>query len=230
MIKVGAVKLQFHSIKEVDYSFMLSFVQENKRNKILRFVRYQDRIRSLVADVLVRWMICREYKRSNKDLKFVFNPFGKPLLDTKIYFNVTHSGDWVSCAVHDKLVGIDVEKIQTIDLDIAKRFFSHSEYKFIMDQAQQCREFLFYSIWTLKESYIKAIGKGLSIPLNSFNFNFENSNIRLFNEEGQSPFFFKQYLIDQEYLLSVCAEANVFPETLDLIKLNELIREVKKYV
>ncbi len=65
-------------------------------------------------------------------------------------------------------VGVDIEKIRPIDFAIAERFFTASEYRLLMDTAEQERLQLFYTLWTLKESYIKFVGKGLSIPLDSF--------------------------------------------------------------
>lgn len=61
------------------------------------------------------------------------------------------------------------EKIIPIDLRIGKRFFINKEYEYIMNKNLISRLEYFYEIWTLKESYIKAVGMGLSISLNSFN-------------------------------------------------------------
>ena len=68
-----------------------------------------------------------------------------------IYFNLSHSGKMVACAISDREVGVDVELIDpTIDLNIAKHYFYNSEYENIMNCENSSDEFFKY--WVLKES------------------------------------------------------------------------------
>jgi len=96
---------------------------------------------------------------------------GKPFLkgEPSVRFNLSHSGERVMCAVSGSDIGCDVEQIASPDLRVAKRFFCPEEYEAIRrcpDETEQAR--LFYRYWTLKESFIKAAGLGLAIPLNEF--------------------------------------------------------------
>ena len=88
-------------------------------------------------------------------------------------FNNTHSGNWVMSCVSDKFVGIDVEEIKNIDIKIANRFFHVDEYRIIMEAEN--RKKIFYDFWTKKESFIKAVGCGLSMSLGSFCVSNENN-------------------------------------------------------
>jgi 4'-phosphopantetheinyl transferase len=116
------------------------------------------------------------------DIDFVFNKYGKPSLSTSlknnyINFNISHSEDIGVFAFSTHEVGVDVEKIKPIDniedvielcfTDFEKQWYNRIDKKFQMDT--------FFKIWTIKEAFIKAIGKGLS---------FSPLNIELTNEFG----------------------------------------------
>ncbi|UHA76229.1 4'-phosphopantetheinyl transferase superfamily protein [Paenibacillus sp. 481] len=206
----------------------MKLVTAEKRQRIKKYLRLEDAQRSLVADVLARQMLCEQLKASNKDLHFDTNAYGKPILrDVEhVHFNVSHSGDWVVAAVNHLPVGIDVEHIQHIDLGIAERFFSPAESVDLFRQPIKQRQTYFYSIWTLKESYIKAVGMGLSIPLDHFSIRDLGDAFELISEQYPTSFTFKQYEIDAHYKCSVCAsEANLgdFPRTINVIDLNEWV-------
>jgi len=92
--------------------------------------------------------------------------------DIPICFNLSHANGLTSCAVVlDHEIGIDVEdSIRKIDINIADRFFSRQESEYLGQTREKDKKNVFFDFWTLKESYIKAKGKGLSIPLDKFSF------------------------------------------------------------
>ena len=96
-------------------------------------------------------------------------PSGKPFIKDRadLCFNLSHSGEKVMCAIAGAPVGCDVEKIGRGGIDIAHRYFTSSECETIASAADT--EKMFCHLWTLKESFVKAIGTGLGTPLNSFN-------------------------------------------------------------
>ena len=100
---------------------------------------------------------------------FKIDKYGKAYISNyeNIYFNLSHSGKLVACAISDMEVGVDVEyNNPTIDLDIAKHYFYNSEYENIMKSKNPSDEFFKY--WVLKESYMKYTGLGFNLSLNSF--------------------------------------------------------------
>ncbi len=100
-----------------------------------------------------------------------FNEYGKPFYKEypDIHFSISHSGTKVMCVISDKEVGCDVERIKNRNHDIAKRFFTTDEYSLIQSQpSEEERVNMFFRIWTLKESFVKCIGTGLSTELNTF--------------------------------------------------------------
>lgn len=84
----------------------------------------------------------------------------------------------------------------------------------------------FYDLWTLKESYIKFLGKGLTIPLDSFSIVKDKGKIELKRPLSGHQTSFNQYDLDNNYKLSLCAENNYFPKQIKLITSNSVYQMV----
>ena len=95
---------------------------------------------------------------------------GKPYLVSEpgIHFSLSHSGDWAVCAISDHPVGVDIEWCDPNRRDIASRFFHKDEIRYLNSLPPYARTDAFYSLWTLKESFVKSTGRGLDLPLRSF--------------------------------------------------------------
>jgi 4'-phosphopantetheinyl transferase len=209
-----------------DYLFLLDHISEEARSKIERFVRPEDAHRTLIANILIRALLCEKLNVTNRELIFDKNMYGKPFLvdNPSLHYNISHSGEWVVCAIDDLPIGIDVERIQTIDLGISDRFFSSVECEDLLNKASNQKLAYFYDLWTLKESYIKAEGKGLSIPLNSFAIRLEGNGIVLRVESEQShPYYFHQYNLIPGYPISVCAMHSEFPPQIEFLIWDDLL-------
>jgi 4'-phosphopantetheinyl transferase len=149
----------------------LTYLSQEKRARLHRFRHREDLIRGLMADLLLRSRIIEDLHMDNASIRFELNSYGKPRLSgvSNYHFNVSHSGDWVVCLVDNEPVGVDVERVQAFEEGIARSFFAEDEYRFVLEGAQEReRQLRFYRIWTAKESYIKAVGKGISLPLTDF--------------------------------------------------------------
>ncbi len=125
---------------------------------------------AVLRDVLSRYLHC-----DGRDISFDKTVFGKPFVTKptelpRLEFNLSHSGDLVLVGVCRGLrVGIDVEEMRPVDdlLSIAEMYFTPDESAFIHGQLPSDRERTFFRCWTRKEACVKAVGKGLVIPLNS---------------------------------------------------------------
>lgn len=204
-------------------------ISNEKQERVEKFARPDDAKRVLLADILVRSVIASELKVNSKTIEFKANKYGKPILkrDCGLHFNVSHSEDWIVCAVDDKPIGIDIEKIRPVELEIAAQFFSEEEYKILIAKSQEDRQYFFLDLWTLKESYIKAVGRGLSIPLNSFTVSFlENGEIAIKLDNKFANWTLKQYNLDPEYKMSVCAAHKAFPDNVIIKKLKDIFSEL----
>ena len=197
------------------------------RKRIERFVYKEDKQRTLMGQILIREIIAQQLEMRNEDIVFQKNDYGKPYLENheKFHFNISHSGDMVVCAVHDKPVGIDIEQMLHIDdyLEIAKDYFTEREIAYIAKN-EDARLSRFYELWTLKESYIKCHGKGLSIPLKSFSIDIADEAVSVIVNGKRSNYLFKSFNIAPDYKVALCISDGVIPNDLIWVNQSELIK------
>ena len=186
-----------------EYAALLFLVSPEKQERIKKFHFEQDAQNCLLGDVLVRMEICHITSLSNKQLEFSVNEYGKPFLvnNPRIHFNISHSGNYIACAIDDEPVGADIELLKTANMKIADRFFTADETTYIKKINQNYR---FFEIWTKKESYIKWEGKGLSKPLTSFS---------VFNTHIRGSLYFHNVYFDGSALCYVCTAKKTKPKT-----------------
>lgn len=151
-------------------------LSEDEVQRADRFYFDTDRNRFIVARGCLRNILGRYLKVDPADLKFRYTEYGKPDLIDRINpaglrFNVSHSRDLALIAVTvNQDVGVDIEYIRDdlADDQVARRYFSKDESAAYLSLPKSMRTKAFFAIWTRKESYIKARGEGLSLPLNQF--------------------------------------------------------------
>ncbi len=141
---------------------LLELVGTERRKKVIRYRMPDDRKRSLAAGLIIR-KILNENGLSEDSLKYSEN--GKPLADN-LFFNISHAGDYVVGVSSDREVGCDIEKIVDAPLEVTDRFFHLKEAEYIKSAEDKNRAF--FTLWTLKESYMKMTGRGMNLPLDSF--------------------------------------------------------------
>ena len=153
------------------FAQMLPFITEDRKNKIMQLKKKEDRCRSLAAGLLLEYAL-REYGISllpgkMQQMYLRFGEKGKPVLNGKtgIHFNLSHSGRYVAGVFSDEEVGIDVEQIRKGQMKVAERFFCPEEYLALQKGKMKKADCYFTELWTRKESYIKAVGKGIALDL-----------------------------------------------------------------
>ncbi|THF76597.1 4'-phosphopantetheinyl transferase superfamily protein [Cohnella fermenti] len=173
-------------------------------------------MRSLAAELLIRVLIVKRTSLRNEAIVFGTTQFGKPFLREhsldSLEFNLSHAGEWVVCAIGSSPVGIDIEEIASCDDGMARHVLSDEEYMQFCRKDEVERRAYFFDLWTLKESYLKAIGAGLSLPLNLFSFALSDGEIMFRNDHNGEAAYFKQFHPDDKYKLSVCSTVDLFPE------------------
>ena len=101
---------------------------------------------------------------------------GKPYLkNLPLHFNLSHSGNYAACAIGDQEIGLDLQILSKTSEKLCRRFFTENERQYLRGSPDADRTFT--RIWCMKESYIKLLGKGLLIPLDSFSVSPERLNL-----------------------------------------------------
>ena len=143
--------------------------EELQRANQLRFDR--DRRRFVVSHGLLRLILSGYSDVDSHKLQFNQGPHGKPALSTGSEFNLSHSNELALIGITTTApLGVDVEFVREVgDAEgIARRFLSKSEQADLLGLPRDQWPAAFFSCWTRKESYLKALGYGLSVPLDDF--------------------------------------------------------------
>lgn len=199
---------------------MRDLLTETERQQQARFYFADDRKRYLVTRALVRTVLSRYAAVDPSDWTFSTNAYGRPVIANRLEdaaglsFNISHTRGLIALAVglHREL-GVDVENLvaREVSIDIADHFFSPPEVAELAGVPRERSQDRFFEYWTFKESYIKARGMGLSLPLDKFSFLFPHERgvrIAIDAELGddENRWSFWQYRPTTEYLLALCAE------------------------
>jgi 4'-phosphopantetheinyl transferase len=158
-----------------------SVLSEDERQRADRFRFAEHRLSFWVGRGILRFLLSRYTGMRPEQIQFKYTLAGKPFLANgdshpEICFNLSHAGQVALYAFSwGQQVGIDVESIRPMEeMDqVAKSNFSPGEYLNLQRVSEVRRVEAFYKCWTRKEAFIKAIGEGLSFPLQEFEVSFE---------------------------------------------------------
>lgn len=195
----------------IEYPEVLQGVPEERKQKTLRGIRPDSRKQSLGAGLLLRHVL-HLHGITQEDIRCGEN--GKPEVHG-ICFNLSHSHDMVVCAVSEKAVGCDIEKIAGMREHLAERFFCKEEILHLETFASTERDSEFFRIWTMKESYMKMTGEGMRLPLNRFEL-LLGDTVKVRRDGKIQPCLIKEYDIPG-YKLTVCAEEMEFAEEVEYV-------------
>lgn len=193
-----------------EYSQLLPLISQERQERIARMAVNGDKIRSLFAELLIRYEVSEQLGADFNLLEFGKNEFGKPFIigESGYDFSVSHSGKAVAFAgenadVGITRVGVDIERIRRRKSGFSERFFAENEIKFI--EESETPDEAFFEIWTKKEAYSKMLGKGLAAGFGSFDVTGNDLDCKFFTK------------ITNGYAFSVCEEKiSALPETEEL--------------
>lgn len=206
------------------FARLRTLLSEDEVARERRFYFDEDRKRYVVTRAMVRMVLSRYAQTAPDGWRFSKNAYGRPaiadaILDTDtrargLSFNLSHTRGLIALAVtRGRELGVDVENIATraVSLDVAEHFFSRTEVKDLACVAPDRQQDRFFEYWTLKESYIKARGIGLSLPLDGFSFEFPQHNAVNISIEPElqdraDRWNFWQYRPTPDHLMAICAE------------------------
>jgi 4'-phosphopantetheinyl transferase len=163
-----------------------ALLSDDERLRYRQFRFERDQRLYLVAHALVRTTLSRYANLEPQDWQFSTNRYGRPEVlaaqatQPPMRFNLSHTHGLVACLVTQSLdCGVDVESGRELEdiMSVAKIAFSADEFAALSGLPKHERHERFYQYWTLKESYIKARGMGISLPLGEFGFQFDGHEL-----------------------------------------------------
>lgn len=185
-----------------------------------RFWFAKDRRRYLVTRALLRLVLSRYTMVRPEQWSFDANAYGRPEIARSfeaarwLTFNLSHTHSLIALGIsRSRAIGVDVENwvAREVSMNIADRYFAPDEVAALATVPREHQQFRFFEYWTFKESYIKARGMGLSLPLEQFGFRFlQEASVEiaidpvLQDEPGRWHFW--QLRPASEYLLAVGAQ------------------------
>lgn len=218
-----AIHLWFAALDEpIDDALLLCYerlLDDTERARWPRFHFARDRHRFLVTRALLRTTLSRYVPVEPAAWRFEAGAHGRPFIayprgtNAKIVFNLSHADRLAVLAVARRgALGVDVENFatRTAALDVAASYFSREEAAALAREPPENKHLRFFEYWTFKESYIKARGLGLSLPLDEFSFRFAEDGVAFLSHARpgvESPRWrFWQFRPTTSHLVALCAE------------------------
>ena len=192
-----------------NYYYKISSTARQKKTDNYKF--QSDKKLSLGVEILLM-EACNDFNVDYNKQCLIYGDNLKPYFkNSNIYFNLSHSGSKAMCVMSDFEVGCDIEKISSCNSIIADKFFTHEENLFLNKfSTESDGSKAFYRLWTLKESFLKCIGCGVSFPLDSFSILFNEDNSITVNQSiSEYNFFFYEVECTLEYAMSICLRERI---------------------
>ncbi len=225
-------KISFNEISLTNE--LKNIISEEEHCIAKKFLKLTDYKKYIITHAYLRILLSKYYKKIKpKDWKFIKNKYGKPQIsrehNTSLYFNLSHTSScmYTMFCTYEK-IGIDVEDKRTINIEenMIDLIFSENEKKYFKSKNNDLS--LFYKYWTLKESYLKAIGKGLYIDPRTINFNskinMQDKNLYFKIDEKNHCFL---HNFNDDYFLSYtvldCKDKTLNPSFYEVTSFNKIL-------
>ena len=166
------------AINDALYLQYEKIISEETRQRANRFRRESDRRATIIGEALTRLMLAEELNEPPESIPVFRTENGKPYINKDIYFNISHTSGTVAVAVSEYETGIDIEKLRTPPLSAINSFCTEREKDYILSpKTPEETQKRFFTLWTLKESYLKCTGEGLSGGLRSIEFSVKDDAV-----------------------------------------------------
>ncbi len=188
------------SVTDEKFREWFNDMSEARKEAVRKLLIPQKQKLKIAADRICRKAVSELCGIPANKIEFGVSEHGKPYAKgLDVHFSISHSGDYAVCAVSDKEIGADIEKIRNINPEASKRFACENEKIYINSHADG-----FFEIWTLKEAYFKCIGTGLGADIKNISFEISESGIAC-SEKGFDCLF---HQIADGYICSTCEKNN----------------------
>ena len=211
---------------EAAFNTAVEFVSPYRRQKIALLKNMKDKMRSLAAAIALNTAL-KEYGLEERTMEYDVGKQGKPYFryNPDIHFSLSHSGDYAICSIGSHETGNDIELIKSGRERVAKRFFATEELDWIYEtQDPRERDNRIFRIWTMKESFLKVTGRGMSLPLKNFAVMLsDDGGVSIRQNFNDITYHMKEYAIPEPlpeydaYKVAVCSESETFAPELVVV-------------
>ena len=187
--------ININDINKAEILIFYNNINSSKKIKIDKIRNKKRKIQSILGEYLLKELL-KIYNISYSNINYIYNEEGKPYIkDYNLYFNISHSHDYVITVISNKEIGVDIEKIRKTNISIINRICTNKEKEYVLSSNIDIEKRLF-EIFTLKEAYIKCLGNKI--------FDFKNIEL-VFNNKPickDTSVKSKQLIIDN-YIISI---------------------------
>lgn len=210
MDKVEIYAMSIAAVLDKPVDDLLPLFTRDRQAEILKFRFNADRNRTAYGELLVRHLLSERTGMAMENISFVRDKLGKPFCrQSEFQFNISHSGKWVVCSIGKVLNGVDVETSQEIDMAIAKEHFLLNEYNHLQMMPDEERNAALLKLWTVKESYLKYTGEGLSGGLACVDC--------LALLQGGDKVAAKNFVLPDEAVIGICTLKELLPNKIEFL-------------
>jgi 4'-phosphopantetheinyl transferase len=231
--------LKLYTYELVDDETFISFhrkyaskIPQTIYEGMTRYKFPQDQQRYFIGQLMVRCFYSELLKIPMQSVEFEYNEQEKPFLknNQEQFFNISHSGAYVVVCYSDRPVGVDVECIKKDRRKVAERFFTPQEINDIHQQESEEQQIsYFYRLWTLKESYMKAVGDGMTMSLSSFSIiKASTDGFVVQSDEYPTDWHLFSTPWNHDSFLSICSKYNAAPEK-NFLSLDLMANKIRGY-
>lgn len=213
---------QLNTLDEKVYELFKKVVCKQRLEKSHGFVFDIDAKRCVCAGILLQYSFFKCIGTMQIP-EIHCNKYGKPYFidETRFHFNLTHSGNWVGIAYGRNNVGLDIEKVVDEKNYLSYSFLTDKEKRILRNLSDEVQVQQLVRLWTIKESYVKWLGTGLSTEMNSFSINIDNVVDDFWDGKINGEAKWKSLLLDKNHYLSLCGTEKDF--FLNIITADELL-------
>jgi len=174
-------------------------LSEKRREKVDKIKNECSKKQSIGAELLLNTAVSEEMGKIKTPVLWDCGEYGKPYLTDypDLHISIAHSGDYAVCALSDTEIGVDIQYMRDFNDSVMRRCFTSSETETVKNAADKKSEF--YKLWVRKESFAKAVGKGLMLPLGEIPVTDDKITY-----DGKRYLLINQNFSDKMYKLCVC--------------------------
>ena len=199
MIKTYLLDCNFLYNKEI-FEKSINILSDDRIKKTHSLKNEKDKILSVGSGLLLNHIF--KLYGINENNKIIYNEYNKPYIeDNFIYFNLSHKDSIVVCTVCDSEIGVDIEKIKEADKKLMFYINKEEEFNNFKNYYSYDDNKAFYKLWTIKESFMKYLGKGLSVGIKDLVVKVDP--LRIIFKDKKYKVFFKEHLY-HDYVITIC--------------------------